>query len=399
MSAHRATKHGRLSGLAVLLFPGVLAMLMSVPSVLMGALAFDIRDDFSISAGEIGTAVSIFYLTSTLSTRVAMPLLGRTSPMTMTRLGLALSAATVLLTGVVGTKVALFAMCAVAGLANGIATPSANMLIALNVPHRRQGVAFGLRVSAVPGAAAFAAAGAWLVAHTTLGWRGFCAALGACLVVLLVASLAGSSPALPSPSAKGAADGGNGLLSLRLLALGGLLAATACSVLSPFLVDGLIAGGASAGDAALLLGISAWVGVASRITTGLLADRHPYPLRHLASAAAMMCAAAIGMTGLGFGQGTPVLATAALITFGIGFAWPGLLHHAAITLHPEHMARATSYMQIGTYVGALVGPLVFGFLVQFGSYRLAWTATACVALLGGVMLLLARRAQSVRATT
>lgn len=396
MSAHRATRRSRWRGLAVLLFPGILAMLMSVPSVLIGAWAFDIRDDFSISAAEIGTAVSVFYLASTLATRLAMPQLSRTSPMTMTRLGLGLCALTVLLTGVVGTKIALFAMCAVTGLANGIATPSANMLIALTVPPRRQGVAFGLRVSAVPGAAAFAAAGAWLVAHTTLGWRGLCAVLGGCLAVLLVASLAGSSPHLPSPSSEAATDVGNGLSSLRLLALGGLLAATACSVLSPFLVDGLIAGGASPGDAALLLGISAWVGVTSRITTGLLADRHPYPLRHVASAAAMMCAAAIGMTGLGFGHGTPVLATAAMVTFGIGFAWPGLLHHAAITLHPEHMARATSYMQMGTYVGALVGPLVFGFLVQFGSFRLAWTVTACVALCGGVMLLLARRSQSVR---
>jgi MFS family permease len=134
--------------------------------------------------------------------------------------------------------------------------------------------------------------------------------------------------------------------------------------------------------------------VAARISTGVVADRFPSPIRHVTSASLMMVAAAVGMVGLAFGRGTPALAAATLLTFGIGFAWPGLLHHAAITLHPHHMARATSYMQMGTYVGALLGPVGFGLLVQVGSYRLAWLVTAVAALGGGAILLLARRGAS-----
>lgn len=387
---HRPAAWGRL------LFPGVVAMSMSVPALLMGALAFDMRADFDLTAGWIGAGVSLFYVFSTLATRAGMPLLHRFRPMTMTRAGIALGSVAVLAAAVVGTKEALLAMCALSGLGNGIATPAANMLIALTVPAHRQGLAFGLRVSAVPGSAGLVAVGAYVVAHSGLGWRGLLTAVAACLVVVLLASLLAASPRVPRRPDATDGDADGGLVALRLLALGGLLAATACSVLSPFLVDGLIAGGASPGDAALLLGVSAWVGVAARITTGLAADRFPSPLRHVSSAAAMMVAAAVGMTGLAFGQGTAALATAALVTFGIGFAWPGLLHHSAITLHPEHMTRATSYMQLGTYVGALVGPLTFGLLVQFGSYRSAWLVTASVALLGALMLLAARRSQGDR---
>jgi MFS family permease len=381
----------RTAELAILLFPGVVAISMTVPSLVLGALAFDMRDDFPLGAAEIGAGVSVFYLLSTVSTRLAMPMLGRASPLGMTRAGLALSSAAVLAAALLGTKAALLGMCGVAGLANGVATPSANLLIALTVPARRQGLAFGLRVSAVPGAAAIAAAGAYAVAHTSLGWREFCGTLALVLVGILAASCAGSSPRLPASRARGAEARGGSLTSLRLLAWGGLLAATACSVLSPFLVEGLIAAGANPGDAALLLGVGAWVGVATRISAGVVADRYPDPIRHVSSASLMMVAAAAGMVGLALGRGTPVLAGATLVTFGIGFGWPGLLHHAAITLHPHHMVRATSYMQMGTYVGALLGPVGFGLLVQLDSYRLAWLVTAGVAMMGGVMLVLARR--------
>ncbi|MGK5112453.1 MFS transporter [Geodermatophilus sp. CPCC 205506] len=390
MRTDTATR-SRARDVARLVFPGVVAISMSVPSLLPGALAFDMRDDFTLSAAEIGAGVSGFYLLSTLSTRLAMPVLGRASPMAMTRAGLALSAAAVLTAALLGSKAGLLGMCAVAGLANGVATPAANMLIALTVSPRRHGVAFGLRVSAVPGAAALAAAGAYVVAHTALGWRGLCTALALGLLTVLAASFAGSSPRLQHPAQGTAEKRGGGLTSLRLLALGGLLAATACSVLSPFLVEGLIAGGADPGDAALLLAISAWVAVAARISAGVVADWFPYPVRHVSSAALMMVAAAVGMVGLALGRGTTVPAAAALLTFGIGFAWPGLLHHAAITLHPGHMARATSSMQMGTYVGAVLGPLGFGLLVQLGSYRLAWSATAVVAVLAAVILLVGRR--------
>lgn len=390
-TSHTSSRASRTKGAARLLFPGVVAICLSIPSLVPGALAFDMKRDFAFNAAEIGAVVAAFYLLSSISTQFSMPLLSRFSPMAMARTGLLLTASGLLVAAALGNKPGLWWLCLVGGLANGMATPSANMLIALTVPVRRRGLAFGLRVSAVPASAAITAVGAYVVAHSAVGWRALSMALALLLVVVCAASFAGSSTRVRPPAQTAAEERGEGLISLRLIALGGLLAATACSTLSPFLVEGLIAGGAHPGDAALLLGASAGLGVVGRASAGVMADKFPHPLTHLASASLMLVAAAVGMFGLGFGNGTPVLATATLLTFGIGWAWPGLLHHATITLHPGHMAKATSQMQMGTFVGALLGPLGFGFLVELGSYRLAWSTAAGVALFACLTIVLGRQ--------
>lgn len=389
---------GRIAATALLLFPAMVSTLLNVPALVPGALAFDIQRDFALRPGEIGAAVAVFYLLSSVATQTVMPLATRLSPMTMARLGLLLGAGSSLAAASSGSKTGLFALCAVSGLANGLATPSANMLIALTVPQRRRGLAFGLRVSAVPAAAALAAMGAYAVAHTTLTWRGILLALGIVCLGLLLASYAGRTERVRPPRPTAAEAAGDGLVALRVVALGGLLAATACSTLSPFLVEGLIAGGASPANAALLLGISAWLGVVARVTAGVVADRVPRPTQHLSGAAAMLVIAAVGMVGLGFGKGTSVLATATLLTFGIGWAWPGLIHHATIVLHPGHMARATTYLQMGTFAGALIGPLGFGLMVELSSYRWAFTVTALVAAVGAVAVSAGNRLERGRAT-
>lgn len=383
---------GRLRGAGVLLFPAAVATALSLSVLVPGALAFDIQGDFGLRAGEIGALVALFYLLSSLFTQAAMPLAGRLSPTTTVRWGLVLGGVALALPAVLGTKVSLVAMVATGGIANGLATPAANMLIALTVPPHRRGLAFGLRVSAVPASAALTACGAWVVAHSDVGWRGVAAVgAGVCLLVLAASALVARTGPLPPPSGN-RQDQRTGIAALRVLSLGGLLAATACATLSPFLVEGLIAGGATPGSAALLLGVSAWIGVAARISTGLVADRIPSPSFQLHSAATMLLVCAVGMVGLGLGSGTGVLAGATLLTFGIGWAWPGLLQQATLTLHPRQLARATSYVQLGTYVGALLGPLGFGFLVELFDFRTAWLAAAATAVGAAVIIVVGLRA-------
>ncbi|RYE40768.1 MAG: MFS transporter [Hyphomicrobiales bacterium] len=297
-----------------MLFPAIVAISLSVPVLVPGALAFDIQRDFDLRPAEIGGVVAVYYLLSALGTQAVMPLATRFSPMAMARVGLFLCTVSALGAAVTGSKIGLVGMCVVSGVANGLATPSANMLIALTVPARRRGLAFGLRVSAVPAAAALTALGAYIVVNSAVGWRAVVIALAAVCGGIFLASYAGKSVSVRPPQQTPEEAQGEGLLSLRILAVGGLLAATACSTLSPFLVEGLIIGGAAPADAALLLGISAWIGVAARVSAGALADRAPRPTRHLTAATGMLLVAACGMTGLGHGHGMPVLATATLLT-------------------------------------------------------------------------------------
>jgi len=386
VSAEPRPFRDRVADVARLVFPGIVATCLSIPSLAPGAFAFAIKGDFPLSAGEIGAMVAAFYLLSAVATQVSMPALARISPMAMARSGLLLSTSGVVVAAAVGTKPAVWVMCLAAGFANGLATPSANLLIALTVPARRRGLAFGLRVSAVPASGVVTATGAWAVAHTGLPWQGALAGAATLLLLVTAASWAGRSSPVRAPAASTAESRGQVRVSLRLIALGGLLAATACSTLSPFLVEGLIAAGTHPGDAALLLGLGAAAGVLARVTAGVLADWVPRPQRHLSAASLMLLTAAAGMGVLAVGSSGPVLAVATLLTFGIGWGWPGLLHHAAIALHPDHLAVATSRMQMGTFLGALFGPLGFGLVVDLVSFRAAWTVAAVAAVVASAVI-------------
>lgn len=381
-----------------LVLPGLVGLALCLAALVPGALAFDIRNDFGLRPGEIGLLVASFYLLSALCTQATVPLARVLSPTVTVRIGLSVGVVALLLPALLGTKASLVAAVVVSGIANGFATPAGNMLIALNVPRHRHGLAFGLRVCAVPASAGVTALGAFVVAHSSLGWREVCWGAALLCAAVLAATALVSTARLVTGSRGKASDDPAGQRSLRTLAIGGLLAATACSTLSPFLLDGLVDGGAPPGVAALLLGISAWLGAAARVSTGLLADRHPEPTRQLQAAAGMLLLAAVGMVGLGLGSGIVVLTMATVLTFSIGWAWPGLLQQASLSLHPTQVARAISWMQQGTYVGALIGPLVFGLVVEVSSFTVAWLVTSVAATAAAVVILAGLRASGRPAT-
>jgi MFS family permease len=101
----------------------------------------------------------------------------------------------------------------------------------------------------------------------------------------------------------------------------------------------------------------------------------------------MLLAGFAGMAGLAVGGADSFLLGATLVAFGLGWSWPGLLHHAALKAYPESPALATGYMQTGTFLGALVGPLTFGLVVEHASYRWAWSMAAAAVLLAAGLVL------------
>jgi MFS family permease len=269
---------------------------------------------------------------------------------------------------------------------NGVIAPALNISITRRVPAGRRGLAFGIKVAAVPATASFAAVGAYVVADLGANWYDLywlCAVL--CLVV--AASMGvdredqASAASTPRSRRKLIARG-----SLTLLGVGGLLAAAGCAVMTPFLVDGLIAQGQTPGRAAAVLAVAGWVAIGARIVAGAVSDRSPEPIASLRAVAWMLLAGFVGMVGLAFGGSDVVLVGATLVAFGLGWAWPGLLHHAVLRAYPESPGLATGYMQTGTFMGALLGPLGFGLMAAQFSFRWAWSFAAGAVLLAAGLL-------------
>jgi predicted MFS family arabinose efflux permease len=283
------------------------------------------------------------------------------------------------------------ATCVVAGIINGLLTPSLNLLITRLVPVKKRGLAFGIKVAASPAAASLAAMAGYLIAVLDLSWRllYWTSALAGCFVFVFSLAL---GPVGAGRRGKGRTrQDARPSRSLKFLGVGGLLGASGTAVLAPFLVEGLVAQGESPASAAGLLAISGWVGIAARVLVGAFSDRLPDPLLHLRATAVMLTAACVGMVGLAVGGAHVALVAATFVAFGLGWSWPGLLQYAAITTHPDNPAAATGFMQTGTFLGALFGPLVFGFVAQQNSFAAAWSIAALSTLLGALLLLAAVR--------
>jgi predicted MFS family arabinose efflux permease len=176
-------------------------------------------------------------------------------------------------------------------------------------------------------------------------------------------------------------------VSLRLLAVGGLLGATASTVLGPFLVISLVDRGEGAARAAGLLAVGGWLVIGGRIVAGVVSDKIPRPLAHVRAVAWMLLACGAGMAVLAWAGSAAAVVVGTLVAMGFGWSWPGLLHHAVIATHPNSPAQATSLMQTGTYLGSVAGPLAFGLAADRWSFSVAWSGAAVMAL-GSVLSLM-----------
>ncbi|MFB7558700.1 MFS transporter [Streptomyces brevispora] len=384
---------------ALVVLPGLASAVIAMVGPLPGALVFAIREDFAFSASDVGFSFAGFYLASAVVAQFAGRLMARWSQLTLIRLGLALCAAVTVTVALWSGRWQLFAAAGICGAANGLSTPAVNLLIARVVPSHRRGLAFGVRMSAVPGGASLAALAAYFVVGHGHDWRAVYAGY-AVLCLLTIAAMgwigpsARSSPEAPQSSAPW--DGPGEARGLGLLATAGLLAASGGAVLPPFLVEGMVHGGTTPGAAAIFLAVGSWLGMGARIVVGVVSDRLPRPQLHLTGVVLSLMAGSFGMLGLALGEGAVVVGAAAVVTFGLGWAWPGLLHHAAIQMYPYHLVRTTTRLQSGTFLGGLLGPAVFGLAVTHVSFTWAWLGSSVVMAFAAVAVWgVVRRSQAV----
>jgi predicted MFS family arabinose efflux permease len=212
----------------------------------------------------------------------------------------------------------------------------------------------------------------------TAGWRwAYVAAAGVALVAAIAVPV--SAPAGSWGSASRPAGGtvaGAGRLPLRVmvvLAIGVALAAAAAATLGAFFVSAGVEAGLSESTAALTLTLGSALGIAVRLSAGVLADRRSGG--HLRSVTAMLFLGSFGYLLFAFGRPGIMLAGVPL-AFGAGWAWPGLFNLAVVLANPASPGAATGITQTGTYMGAVLGPLLFGFLAEHLSFGWAWIVAA-----------------------
>jgi MFS family permease len=359
-----------------------------LPAFMLGGLAVLVRAELEFSEAQLGTAVATFFLLGAIGSTPSGHLADRIGGRRSIRLGLIGSVAALTAMTLAGAWWHLAVALAIAGIGHALLQIGANRSLADDVDVRSQGLAFGIKQSAIPAATMTAGAAVPLIG-TQLGWRwayGFAAAGAAMTLVTLHARRRGRERSRRRTMGLGH-DRGQPFTRPQLFALGlaAGLAAGSANALAAFLVEFAASLGTPLGQAGTLLATVSLLGLVTRITIGRLADLH-------GAAGLGAVAALLGVGGIGFAllpaatSGSALLWVAATLAFAGGWGWPGLLMFIVARENAAVAGSATGIVQSGVFTGAVVGPLLFGFAVTGLSYGVAWRASALAQLLGAVVL-------------
>lgn len=356
-----------------------------LPAFLTGGLAVQIRDELGFGAGALGLAVALFFGSSALASVVSGHFVERVGSHPGMRVAAVGSAVSLLAVAVfAGSWWGLVVCLVFGGFANAVSQLATNLSVAHEVPSGRQGLAFGIKQSAIPTATLLAGLAVPAIA-LTLGWRW--AFVGAAAMVLIVAWLVPREEDDVRPREQAENGGRAPVTPLVVLALGIGLGSTAATPLGAFVVESAVAAGIEVGAAGLLLAFGSAAGITVRVVLGHLVDSMQGGRLRLVS----------GMLGLGvvafalLATGTDVsIVAGTVLGFCAGWGWPGIFNFAIVKSNPGAPAAATGITQTGASFGAAAGPLVFGLVVERASYGAAWTTAGTLALLAALTIVAGR---------
>ena len=385
---------GALPGIAVappvrrpVLLSTAVTIIAISPVFLVGAQAVQIAPAVGLSVGSLGIVVSVFFGCTALSSVG----LGRVVQRRGVRWGLVVTmpASGLALLGVASCRsVAQLAISlGLAGMANGVAQPSVNALLASDGVRLPLGMSQGIKETAAPAASIAAGLAVPLVA-LTLGWRWSC--VGGAVLSFLVGIAAIRVDAAPKPAAGERARRRVPLTPAHRRALFAIAVVAGCgavggNTIGTFLVDFGVRGVHLAeGVAGIVFAITGLGTVIGRLGFGWLADQ-PYARRPLRLTAVAMVVGSSGY--LLVATASPASFVVGAILAGmVGWAWSPLMHFAVVTAYRENIASVTGVLITGFATGSFAGPLLLGQLAQGVGYRIIWIVAAAFNIAGGFLL-------------
>jgi predicted MFS family arabinose efflux permease len=356
-----------------------------LPGFLVGALALQIRSDLDVRVETVAAGVTVFFLAGALGAGWGGRLADHIGALRAMRRCVLVTAAALAAMALAPSLVVLFALVAVAGVANSVTQPAINLFVAEQIPADRQGLGFGIKQSGIP-AAILVSGLALPVLALPLGWR---ATLALCALLPLGVGLALPRRGPAHVSRRAASRRPS--RALLLTALGAALGTAGPSALGAYLVASAVNVGIDEGTAGLLAALASGLSLATRVSLGARADRRrDYGL---AVVVVLLAAGSVGFA-LMASDASGVFVFGTLVAFTLGWGWPGLFNLAVVDSNRETPGSASGVSQTGIYVGAAAGPAAFGALAAGAGYGTAWAAVAVTTLLSACVLWLAGRAST-----
>lgn len=382
------------AGISVIAVAGlsVTALIIAqLPTFLTGAVGVQLQRDLGFGAAELGAAIAASLAVSFLGSVIFGRLVqehGWTAGLRLTGVLAGASMGGIAL--LVHSWLPLLGLLLVGGVAKSAGHPAANLAIASEVPHHRQGFLFGIKQAGVPAASMLGGLSVpLLVLH--YGWQaayvaGAILALAFTLLVPRSHRTVAARSGVPRTGRRARPETRRS--GLILLAAGAGAGVAVSNSVAGFLTTYAVQQGFEEGAAGVLLAVASFSGLAGRVLLGWISDRVHVGLGLVA---ALLVVGAGGVLLLTTGV-APLVAIGAVVAFGAGWAWAGVFNLAVVRRNPSAPAVATGYTQAGVYAGAGLGPLAFGLVVANVSFVAAWIALAIVAVVASLIMLLGDRA-------
>lgn len=385
-------------GSRALITASLVATVGVVPLFLVGPLAFLMRADIDVTQSQLGLVVGVGFAAAAVgavpSGRLAERLTGRSA------LAVAAVGSGVVLVGLALTSsfAVLVGWMIAAGMANSFSQLAANLRVSGAVATDRQGLAFGVKQSAIP-AATLAAGAAVPAIALTVGWRWVFVAAAVVAFGLAATQVGGSGRS--ERRQPGHPRGTLAYPPLVVLAAAVAFGAAAATAMATFVVDYGVAAGVAADQAGMVLALGSVAAVTMRVALGWLADRRRGG--NLSIVTAMLVVGALAVAAFPAATTASTLLAVTLVAYAVGWGWPGLFNFTIVRRNPQAPAAATGVTQVGVYVGGVAGPLTFGVVAERAGYPTAWWTAAGWLLVAAALMLfgraLARRAWLPRAGT
>ena len=371
--------HSETSTVLVASSAGTVAV--ALPAFLMGALAVQIRESLHFGPGALGLIVAFYYVGAAAASVPLGRLVESFGALRTMRVACIVSA--VVLEGLAWTTrnpAVLAAWLVLAGLASAGMQPAANLYMVRRLPRGRQGLAFGLKQSAVPLTATLAGLSVPAVA-LTLGWRAAFGLAGAFAFAVAVTlprprRTRAEQRAVAAAERTGGVDN-TGRGALWVLAVGFGLGVASAGALTAFLASSVVAAGMGRAAAGLLVALGGVAAITGRIAAGWMADRRSGG--HLTAVAVMLAvgsAAYLALALVSYQRLAALIVPVVIVVFTVGWGWNGLFNFAIIDQYRERPAWATGITQTGGRLGGVFGPFVFGQIATHASYGAAWASLA-----------------------
>ncbi|MDH3302404.1 MAG: MFS transporter [Acidimicrobiia bacterium] len=367
---------------------GVGAALGFVP----GYVSVALQDSLDLSKAQVGLLVSLYFGSTGLASVGGGRLAARFGARTVVVADMVVVAACAAVGALTERYWVLLASAVVAGAGYAWANAGTNDALARTVPSRHRTVALSVKTAGVPTMAATTAAlGAPAAARWS--WTVVWSAVAVAAVVVAVAVALVLDPSVPAAvdhqrstrrrpeSLDGAAPLASSvdLRSFHWFSLASFLfvggSQPIFSWVVPYLQDRL---DTSAGLAGALASAAAGLGVVAMIGNGRLADRIG-PDRRIGRLLLLVMVATVGMAAilagpaLGAGRGLLVVGAGMIVGTGVQLATIGTMHAALVDRAGLAVAQATGITMTGYYLGALLSPVGFGWLVDVtGRYWPSW---------------------------